>query len=259
MLAMSDAASVDQFENALDRRVARMKQDISLVYSELREGVGPSQRLSRRNFVLLLYAYWESLVKETMRDYVNLAQQSVSSYSELIPSFRLAHYRNHLLSRFKKHANCLSSSKLSVYDGIYKDFIIPEAPLLLVGNSREDAIFSSDSNLKPDVLARMLEWAGLRYPELYLECGSPESLRELYLADKCSHCDSRKTVYYYSWKGVECCLNSFVGHRNSVAHSALADPPDYHMCLFYYSFVRGLLDWFASEVRDAVENRRWLE
>ena len=87
---------LNEFESHLDARLSRYKLDFPHVSRELRDGNEPISRLSRRNFTLLLYAYWESIIKQTIKDYIEHVEHTAQHYDELIRPLRLAHLRNHL-------------------------------------------------------------------------------------------------------------------------------------------------------------------
>lgn len=244
---MGQPSSVEHFENSLDARFARMKQELPLVVADLRGGAEPAARLSRRNFTLLLYSYWEAIVKENVKDYVLLAQNLSEHYSDLNESLYLAHHRKIFSKCTKVLRKAELTSTFNNYSDLYHGLILKEQPDLY-----DPELFGANSNLKPKQFERILQWLGLSVPELRLSQQDPGNL-----AVKETSAIARKTEYYYSWGVVEKYLNSFVGSRNGLAHSALCNAPDLELCLFYNVFICGLLDWLATTLRYAVDNQLW--
>lgn len=244
---MAVELDADGFEESLDARFARMKQEMTLVLADIRSGAEPAARLSRRNFVLLLYSYWEAIVKESVKDYIHLVESLALDYSQLCPALRLAHHRK----RFSKETSFLRSTELissfKAYRGFRDRLALGDKPDLY-----DDGLFGADSNLSSKVLERVLVWSGLPLPTLELPRQDPGKL-----ASKKISPIARRVEYYYSWETVSKCLDLFLFARNQLAHSALNDPPSFELCQFYNMFIGGLLDWFANSLRDAVDRELW--
>lgn len=244
---MAAELDADGFEESLDARFARMKQEMTLVLADIRSGAEPAARLSRRNFVLLLYSYWEAIVKESVKDYIRLVESLSLDYSQLCPALRLAHHRK----RFSKETSFLRSAELMSSFEAYRKF----RDRLALGDKPDlydDGLFGADSNLSSKVLERVLVWSGLPLPTLELPKQDPGKL-----ALKRVSPIARRVEYYYNWETVSKSLNMFLFARNQLAHSALNDPPPFELCQFYNMFIDGLLDCFANSLRDAVDQELW--
>ena len=224
-----------------------MKKEMTLVLADIRPGAEPAARLSRRNFVLLLYAYWEAIVKESVKDYICLVESLALDYSQLCPALRLAHHRK----RFSKETRFLRSTEMmssfEAYSGFCDRLALGDKPDLY-----DDGLFGADSNLSSKVLKRVLVWSGLPLPTLELPGQDPAKLASKHISPI-----ARRVEYYYSWEAVSKSLDSFLHARNQLAHSALNDPPHFELCQFYDMFIGGLLDWFANSLLDAVDREQW--
>ena len=224
-----------------------MKKDMTLVLADIGSGAEPAARLSRRNFVLLLYSYWEAIVKESVKDYICLVESLALDYSQLCPALRLAHHRK----RFSKETRFLRSTEMmssfEAYSGFCDRLALGDKPDLY-----DVGLFGADSNLSSKVLERVLVWSGLPLPTLELPGQDPAKL-----ASKQISPIARRVEYYYSWEAVSKSLDSFLHARNQLAHSALNDPPPFQLCQFYDMFIGGLLDWFANSLLDAVDRELW--
>ena len=244
---MAVKLDADGFEESLDARFARMKKEMTLVLADIRPGAEPAARLSRRNFVLLLYAYWEAIVKESVKDYICLVESLALDYSQLCPALRLAHHRK----RFSKETRFLRSTEMmssfEAYSGFCDRLALGDKPDLY-----DDGLFGADSNLSSKALKRVLVWSGLPLPTLELPGQDPAKLASKHISPI-----ARRVEYYYSWEAVSKSLDSFLHARNQLAHSALNDPPHFELCQFYDMFIGGLLDWFANSLLDAVDREQW--
>lgn len=244
---MAVELDADRFEEFLDARFARMKQEMTLVLADIRSGAEPAARLSRRNFVLLLYSYWEAIVKESVKDYICLVESLALHYSQLCPALCLAHHRK----RFSKQTRSLRSAELTSSFEAYRGF----CDRLALGDKPDlydDKLFGADSNLSSKVLERILLWSGLPLPTLELPGQDPRQM-----ASKKISPIAHRVEYHYSWETVSKFLDLFLYARNQLGHSALNDPPNFELCQFYNMFIGGLLDWFANSLRDAVDQELW--
>ena len=241
---------LNEFESHLDARLSRYKLDFPHVSRELRDGNEPISRLSRRNFTLLLYAYWESIIKQTIKDYIEHVEHTAQHYDELIRPLRLAHLPNHLTASHS-HLSGRKSTSLSVDLSKFQDYedelFAPTSPKVY-----SDTLFGSQSNLNWERFERILAWAGLPLPELRLDIQDPFTI------GKAVHSNiSKKITYHYSNLEIKVWLGHFLHARNNLAHSALLDPPSYDHCVFFGLFISELLAWFSNIIRDAAENEHW--
>ena len=241
---------LNEFENNLDSRLSRYKLDFPHVSRELRDGNEPISRLSRRNFTLLLYAYWESIIKETIKDYIKHVEHTAHHYDELIDPLRLAHLRNHLTishSHLSARKKTTLSDDINKFQGHKDKLFAPASPKVY-----SDALYGSQSNLSWERFERTLVWAGFPLPVIRLKIQDPFAIGKPVYSTI-----SKKVTYLYSELEIKVWLGQFLQARNNLAHSALLDPPSYDHCAFFGLFISELLDWFSNIIRDAAENEHW--
>lgn len=242
--------SLDEFEDALDARLSRYKLDFPHVSRELRDGAEPISRLSRRNFVLLLYAYWESIVKQTVKDYIEHVELSADHYDQLITPLRLAHYRKHLsksYSNVRAPKKAVLSDEMAKFEACEGKLTLPDKPELY-----DYSLFDSQSNLSWPRLERILTWIGVPLPQFCLSVRDPHGIAQLSYSSV-----AKRNIYDYEPSVICIWLGKFLKARNGLAHSALDDPPSYEYCVFFGQFISELLHWFSEVMRDAVENELW--
>lgn len=241
---------LDEFEDALDARLSRYKLDFPHVSRELRDGGEPIARLSRRNYVLLLYAYWESIVKQTVRDYIAHVENAADHYNQLITPLRLAHRRNHLSRSYlnvRAPKRNVLSDEMAKFEACEETLTLPDKPALY-----DFSLFDSRSNLNWSRLERILTWIGVSLPHFHLTVRDPYGITQLSYSDV-----TKKNIYDYGPEPIRIWLDTFLKARNSLAHSALDDPPCYEHCIFFGLFISALLSWFSDVMRDAAENELW--
>lgn len=255
---------ISKFCDKIDSITSRLHQDIAIIsadlilssddytihsFSKLSQNNPastknrPSRRniVHRRNLILTLYSYWESIIKESSNQYLKLVENTTTDASKLCRSLFILHKWSHLKSL--GYTTASKVAKIKVQSCLIDEQAERKKPKL----SREAV--RPNSNLTGTRFIEICQWLNIDIDSfsIYTPTRFPNS------SPIQNHAN-----YTYSGDSLIEAIDKFVGHRNELAHSAINTPPNIEICRFYYDFIPEIIFAFTSELQKKACSRSWL-
>lgn len=257
-------AQISRFCDKIDSITSKLHQDINIISSDLilhdREYTTPSlstnnltpqgtgkQKTSRReivhrrNLILTLYSYWESIVKESSYQYLKLIEHATSDASKLCMPLLVLHKWSRLKSL--GYISTSNVARMKVQSCLIEDPTEVTRPKL-----SRDAV-RPQSNLNAKRFIDICQW---------LDISTMSFSVNTHTKFPNSEPIQNEVDYTYSGDSLIQAIDKFVGHRNELAHSAICMPPNIQICVFYYDFIPKIIYTFTSQLQQKACDRSWL-
>lgn len=263
-MVVSNKANILEFCDKLEGLTSSLRRDIHIISEDLgliaarferntdtpdtaqkkatiEETDSPRSAIQRRTFVLLLYSYWESIIKESSRAYLSLIETICTDPSTLCDPLRTLHRLTSLeADGYLKRTDNLSFASHSILlKNSFKDEV-PEFSTKFV---------APKSNLNAERFTNICEWLNIDYNRF-------EIITETKLPG--SRPTNKFSNFTYTGPAITSCIDRFVGYRNDLAHSALNKPPSVAICSFYRTFIPDLIKAFTEDLQNMAIDKQWL-
>lgn len=207
----------------------------------IEESDNPRSAIHRRTFMLVLYSYWESIIKESSNAYLSLVETICRDPSTLCDPLRTLHRLTSLESDgYLKRTDHLSFASHSI---LLKNGFGDEVPKF------SHKFVAPKSNLNADRFSDICEWLNIDYDHF-------EIITETKLPG--SEATNKYSSFTYTGENIRLCIDRFVGYRNELAHSALNKPPSVAICSFYRTFIPDLINAFTEDLQSMAIDEEWL-
>lgn len=256
---------ISKFCDKVDSITSKLHQDVAIISSDLtlsndeytihsfskrnqstpsagQHNISRRDIVHRRNLILTLYSYWESIIKESSDQYLKLIEDTTTDASKLCKSLLILHKWSYL-----KSCGYTAVSKVAKM----------EAQACLLDNQADKVrpklsriAVRPNSNLTGSRFIEICQWLNINLDNFAINTDTqfPNSTPT-----------QNHVNYTYSGESLVDAINKFVGHRNELAHSAISTPPNIQICRFYYDFIPKIIYAFTSELQEKACNRSWLE
>ena len=201
----------------------------------------PRSAIHRRTFILVLYSYWESIIKESSEAYLSLVKTICTDPSTLCDPLRTLHRLTSLQS--DGYLNRTDNLSFASHSILLKDGFKDEVPEF------STKFVAPKSNLNAERFRNICEWLNIDYDhcEIITETRLPGSKPT-----------NKFSNFTYSGLAITECIDRFVGYRNDLAHSALNKPPSVAICSFYRTFIPDLIEAFTEDLENMAIADQWL-
>ena len=261
---MSNDAIILEFCNKLEGLTGSLRRDIHIISEDLgliparfersedtheapqnkaaiEEADNPRSTIHRRTFILVLYSYWESIIKESSEAYLSLVETICTDPSTLCDPLRTLHRLTSLESDgYLKRTDHLSFASHSILLKNSFEYEVPEF---------SHKFIAPKSNLNADRFTDICEWLNIDYDDF-------EIITETKLPG--SKPTNKYSNFTYTGENIRLCIDRFVGYRNELAHSALNKPPSVAICSFYRTFIPDLIKAFTEDLQSMAIDEQWL-
>lgn len=255
---------ISSFCDKIDSITSKLHQDINIISSDLilhdREYTIPSlstnnlppqgtrkQNTSRRdivhrrNLILTLYSYWESIIKESSSQYLKLIEGATSDASKLCTPLLVLHKWSRLKSL--GYINTSNVARMKVQSCLIED------PTEVARPKLSRAAIHPESNLTGERFIDICQWLDISTMSFSVSTRTKFPNSEPIQSE---------VDYKYSGDSLIQVIDKFVGHRNELAHSAISSPPNIQICEFYYDFIPKIIYAFTSQLQQKACDRSWL-
>ena len=249
---------ISRFCDKTDSITSKLHQDIAIIRSDLmlhhdeytipslsrhnhaprgtrNQNVSRRDIVHRRNLILTLYS------KESSVKYLTLVEKTTSDSSKLCTPLLVLHK----WSRLKSLGYTASSqvARIEVQSCLIEHPTEATKPKLC-----RDAVHPQ-SNLSAKRFIDICQWLDIDIDSFSINTATllPNSTPIHNQVD-----------YTYSGDSLTKAIDTFVGHRNELAHSAIRRPPDIDICRFYCDFIPNIIYAFTSQLQQKACDRSWL-
>lgn len=250
-------ATLEKLTANLRRDIATISADLELVQTPFesdkdsqgttQEGArpevpdNPRAVIQRRTAILVLYSYWESIIKESSERYLTLVESTCADAAGLCSPLRTLHRWTTLKN--DGYLNRTSNLALSAHSILLKDNLDENVP------SFSRHIVSPNSNLNAERFESICQW-------LNIDSGQFNIITDIRLPGTTPA--KKYSSFLYQGKSITESIDRFVGYRNEVAHSALTKPPSITICSFYRAFIPELISAFIELLQDMAIQHSWM-